>query len=169
VGAGGSLLRRLLTIVGGGRDASVVGRGGAQSKLRARRAYDTWSAGASTSPLDVMSQEPLRYDAEATVTFLTAVDGGRSTPAFSGYRPQFHYAGADWDALNTYPDVTQVDPGDTVRVLLNFLSPDQHLGKVVVGTPFLLREGRRIVAYGSITKILDLESSARRARERHAV
>jgi hypothetical protein len=33
----------------------VVGRGGTQSKLRARRAWDTWSAGASTSPLGVMS------------------------------------------------------------------------------------------------------------------
>jgi hypothetical protein len=52
-----------------------------------------------------MSEETLRYDAEGTVTFLTAEDGGRSGPAFSGYRPQFHYAGHDWIALSTYPDV----------------------------------------------------------------
>jgi len=88
------------------------------------------------------------------VTFLTAEDGGRSGPAFSGYRPQFHYAGHDWIALSTYPDVTQVNPGDTVRVFLSFLSPERHLGQVIVGTPFLFREGRRIVAYGSISKIL---------------
>jgi len=41
-----------LTIVGGGRDAWAHWRGGTQSKLRARRACDTWSAGPSTSPLD---------------------------------------------------------------------------------------------------------------------
>ena len=116
-----------------------------------------------------MSQAALRFDAEATATFLTAADGGRSGPAFSGYRPQFHYAGHDWDAVNVYPDVPQVNPGDTVRILLSFLSPDAHLGKLVVGSPFLLREGRTIVAYGAITKILELEESARRARQRHAV
>jgi hypothetical protein len=42
-----------LTIVGGGREALVVGRNGTQSKLRARRACDTWSSGPSTSPLEV--------------------------------------------------------------------------------------------------------------------
>jgi translation elongation factor EF-Tu-like GTPase len=116
-----------------------------------------------------MSQDPPGFDAEATVSFLATADGGGSRPKLSGYRPQFHYAGADWVVSTTFPDVTQVNPGDTVRVLLSFLNPEHHLGKVVVGTPFLIREGRMIVAYGSITKILELEASARRMRERHAV
>jgi translation elongation factor EF-Tu-like GTPase len=108
-----------------------------------------------------MSQETLRYDAEGTVTFLTTEDGGRSGPAFSGYHPQFHYAGQDYAALSTYPDVTQVNPGDTVRVFLSFLIPERHIGRVIVGTPFLFREGRRIVAYGSISKLLDPTSDTR--------
>jgi translation elongation factor EF-Tu-like GTPase len=116
-----------------------------------------------------MSSPPLAADAEGDVTFLTTADGGRSGPAFSGYRPQFHYDGHDWDAVNTYPDVAQVNPGDRVRVIFSFLSPDAHVGKLSVGTPFLLREGRKIVAYGSITKLDQLEESGRRARERHAV
>jgi len=116
-----------------------------------------------------MSQDRPGFDAEATVSFLATAEGGCSRPKLSGYRPQFHYAGADWAVSTTFPDVTQVNPGDTVRVLLSFLDPQQHLGKVVVGTPFLIREGRTIVAYGSITKILELEASARRMRERHAV
>src|SRR5689334_1063591 len=115
---------RLLTIVGGGRDALVVGRRGTREKWWGRGARDTWSAGASTSPLDGMSSPPLAADAEGDVTFLTTADGGRSGPAFSGYRPQFHYDGHDWDAVNTYPDVAQVNPGDRVRVVFSFLSPD---------------------------------------------
>ena len=43
---------RLLTIVGGGRDALVVGRRGTREKWWGRGACDTWSAGASTSPLE---------------------------------------------------------------------------------------------------------------------
>ena len=50
-----------LTIVGGGRDALVVGRGGTQSILRARGPCRTWSAGPSTSPLAVMARLALVF------------------------------------------------------------------------------------------------------------
>ncbi|SPE22020.1 conserved hypothetical protein [Candidatus Sulfotelmatomonas gaucii] len=105
-------------------------------------------------------------DIEAEVTFLPTDAGGRRGPAFSGYRPQFFYDGRDWDALQFYPDVEQVKPGDTVRVHFAFLSPQYHAGKVVPGKIFLVREGQRVVGYGCVTKILDLEESAQRARER---
>jgi translation elongation factor EF-Tu-like GTPase len=59
----------------------------------------------------------LSQDIEGIVTFLTSADGGRTTPALSGYRPQFHYDGYDWGARQTYPDVEKVEPGMTVRVL----------------------------------------------------
>ena len=103
-------------------------------------------------------------DVEAVVTYLRPEDGGRSQPAFSSYRPQFHYDGRDWDASHVYPDVEQVAPGETARVFLSFLSPEAHVGKLHVGSPFLLREGRRIIGYGAITKLVELEESARRAR-----
>lgn len=107
------------------------------------------------------------HDAEAILTFLPTDDGGRSDPVFSDYRPQFYYDSCDWDAPHTYPDVESVKPGETVRVILSFLSPDQHVGKLNVGTPFLIREGRKIVGYGAITKLVELEESARKARERN--
>ena len=109
-----------------------------------------------------MSNEPPK-DAEAVVTYLRPEDGGRSQPAFSSYRPQFHYNGHDWDASHFYPDVESVAPGETARVLLSFLSPASHVGRLRVGSPFLLREGRRIVGYGAITKLLALEEAASHA------
>jgi len=105
-------------------------------------------------------------DAEARLTLLSTEEGGRLNPVFSDYRPQFHYDGHDWDALHLYPDVERVNPGDTVRVILSFMSPAAHFGKLAVGTPFLIREGRQIVGYGAITKLLELEASAKQDIER---
>jgi translation elongation factor EF-Tu-like GTPase len=104
-------------------------------------------------------------DIEAEVTFIPTSAGGRKGPAFSGYRPQFFYDGHDWDAVQFYPEVEQANPGDTVTVYFSFLSPQMHVGKVVPGKVFLIREGSKVVAYGRVTKVLDLEQSALRARE----
>lgn len=112
-----------------------------------------------------MMQE-LPKDVEAEVIFLPTDAGGRQGPAFSGYRPQFYYDGHDWDAIQTYPDVERVNPGDTVRAYLSFLSPEMHVGKLSVGTMFLLREGHKAVAYGRVTQILELEQSAQRMRDK---
>jgi translation elongation factor EF-Tu-like GTPase len=101
-------------------------------------------------------------DIEAEITFVRAEDGGRSTPAFSGYRPQFFYDGHDWDADQEFPDVQSALPGQTVRALLRFLSPEMHVGRLNVGMEFQVREGPRVVARGRVTKILDLDESARR-------
>jgi translation elongation factor EF-Tu-like GTPase len=105
-------------------------------------------------------------DIEAEITFVPAEEGGRSTPAFSGYRPQFYYDGHDWDADQEYPDVESVLPGETVRALLRFISPDAHLGRLHPGTEFQVREGARIVARGRVTQILHLAESAERARSK---
>jgi translation elongation factor EF-Tu-like GTPase len=89
---------------------------------------------------------------EAEVRFLTTVEGGRRTPVKTGYRGQFFYDGCDWDAIHTYPDVEWVHPGDTVRTLIWFLSPEKHLGKMVPGK----REGKKLVARGKVTQLLQL-------------
>lgn len=107
---------------------------------------------------------PIPEDVEAVRTLLPTEHGGRSTPVMSDYRPQFYYNGHDWDARHAYPDVDRVNPGDTVRVILGFMSPDEHFGRLQVGSPFLIREGQKIVGYGAITRILELERSASRAR-----
>ena len=105
-------------------------------------------------------------DIEAEITFVSTDQGGRSKPAFSGYRPQFYYDAQDWDADQEYPDVDAVLPGQTVRALLRFLSPDAHIGRVHPGMEFQAREGARVVAHGRVTKILHLPESAERARGR---
>src|SRR5262245_41864393 len=105
---------------------------------------------------------PRARDIEVELRFLSPSEGGRKVPAFSGYRPQFYYDGHDWDAVHEYPDVTQVNPGDTVRAFLAFLSPQEHLHKLIPGKHFQCREGTRVIAEGRVVRILDLEDSARR-------
>jgi elongation factor Tu len=99
-------------------------------------------------------------DIEAEITFVPTEQGGRSAPAFTGYRPQFYYDGQDHAATQEYPDVESVLPGQTVRALLLFGRPDIHVGHVHVGMEFEVREGARIVARGRVTKILHLQDSA---------
>ena len=106
-------------------------------------------------------------DIEAEITFLPTREGGRSGPATSGYRPQFHYEGRDWDAVHEYPDKQWVGPGETTRAFLAFLSPSQHVGRLSPGTKFQLREGQRVIGVGVVTRVLDLEDSARKANARN--
>ncbi len=104
-------------------------------------------------------------DVEVDLTFLPTEHGGRRGPARSGYRAQFYYGGRDWDAQHEYPDAPQVQPGETVRAYLAFLAPDQHVGRLRPGMPFLIREGQRVVGYGCIRRLLDLERSAAAVRK----
>ncbi len=106
---------------------------------------------------------PVPHDIEAEIYFLPPEHGGRSTAAFSDYRPQFYYEGRDWDAPHEYPDVEKVNPGEKVRAFLGFLSPQEHVGRVYPGMAFLVREGNRTVGYGVVKKIVDLEKSAANA------
>jgi translation elongation factor EF-Tu-like GTPase len=100
-------------------------------------------------------------DIEAKITYLKTQEGGRSSPVFSGYRGQFYYNDKDWDAPQSFPDVAQAKPGETVRAYLGFLSPQEHFGNIHVGMKFLIREDIRTVATGVVTKIIDLERSAK--------
>ena len=103
-------------------------------------------------------------DVEAEITFIPTAEGGRKTPVYSDYRPQFYYEGRDWDAVHEYPDVDTVLPGQTVRALLRFLSPDVLIDRIHLGMEFQIREGARVVGHGRITRILHLPESAGRAR-----
>lgn len=107
-------------------------------------------------------------DIEAEIHFLTTEEGGRKTPAFSGYRPQFFYDGNHWDAQQDYPEVPEVYSGQTVTTHLTFASPHYQLGKIHPGKEFLVCEGAKVVARGKVTKILNLENSAKEAEAREA-
>jgi len=92
---------------------------------------------------------------EIEVTFLATSQGGRSSHVKTGYRPQFHYAGRDWDSELTF-EVEQVNPGDTAKALVSLMSPEAHRGVLKEGMAFELWEGPRAIATGRVTRILHL-------------
>jgi elongation factor Tu len=105
-------------------------------------------------------------DMEVEMTFLRTEEGGRSTPAFSNYRPQFYYAGNDYGATFTFLETESANPGQTVRACLCVSAPDFLFGKINEKAEFLVREGFRIVAKGKVLKLLELEKNAAEAVKR---
>ena len=82
---------------------------------------------------------------------LSFCPGGRRTPFFSTYRPQFHFRTADVVGVVDLGEVSMAMPGDTVDLAVD-------LGKPVAmseGLGFAMREGGRTVAAGAVTQLLD--------------
>ena len=90
-----------------------------------------------------------KFNAEAYV--LTKEEGGRHTPFFNGYRPQFYFRTTDVTGVVKLPEGTEmVMPGDNINVEIELITPvamDQ-------GLKFAIREGGRTVGAGVVTKIL---------------
>lgn len=91
---------------------------------------------------------------EAEIYYLTEQEGGRKTAVNNGYRGQFHYNGKDWDTPQQFIDKETCNLGETVKVYLQTLSPDFHIGHFFVGQEFETREGSKIVGKGKITRII---------------
>ncbi len=91
---------------------------------------------------------------EGEIYYLTEQEGGRKGYVKSGYRGQFYYDGKDWDAVQEFMDKEICNPGDTVKVRLQTLSPDFHVGQFYIGKKFETREDGRTVGQGIITRIL---------------
>lgn len=91
---------------------------------------------------------------EAEIYYLTENEGGRKSYVKSGYRGQFFYNGRDWDAPQEFIDKEICNPGETIKVKLQTLSPDFHIGQFYIGQIFETREGDKTVGQGKITKIL---------------
>jgi elongation factor Tu len=90
-----------------------------------------------------------RYEAEVYV--LTKEEGGRHTPFFNGYRPQFYFRTTDVTGTVTLPAGTEmVMPGDNTRMIVELLTPIA----MDEGVRFAIREGGRTVGAGVVTKIL---------------
>lgn len=96
---------------------------------------------------------------EVEIRYLSTEEGGRKRGIASGYRGQFYYYGRDWCASQQLVDKEICQPGETARVCLTLLRPENHIGMFHVGQEFEIREGARTVARGVIRKILraDLE------------
>ncbi len=86
------------------------------------------------------------------VYVLTKDEGGRHTPFFNGYRPQFYLRTTDVTGVATLPEgVEMVMPGDNVAISVELITP-VALEK---GLRFAIREGGRTVGSGTITDIVE--------------
>jgi elongation factor Tu len=91
---------------------------------------------------------------EASVYVLSKEEGGRHTPFFTGYRPQFYFRTTDVTGTVTLPEgVEMCMPGDNVPKLTVELIPDSPIA-MDEGLRFAIREGGRTVGSGVVTKIL---------------
>ena len=88
---------------------------------------------------------------EAQVYVLSKEEGGRHTPFFSNYRPQFYFRTTDVTGVVELPaGVEMVMPGDNVTMTVELIAPIA----IENGTKFSIREGGRTVGAGSVTKII---------------
>jgi elongation factor Tu len=91
-----------------------------------------------------------RFKSEVYV--LTKEEGGRHTPFFSGYRPQFYLRTTDVTGVATLPEgVEMVMPGDNVSLEVTLITPVA----LEEGLRFAIREGGRTVGAGVVSQILE--------------
>jgi len=90
------------------------------------------------------------FKAQAYV--LTKEEGGRHTPFFNGYRPQFYFRTTDVTGVAELPEGTEmVMPGDNVNLTIKLITPIA----MEKGLRFAIREGGRTVGAGTISEILE--------------
>jgi len=88
---------------------------------------------------------------EAQVYILSKEEGGRHTPFFNNYRPQFYFRTTDVTGVVTLPEGTEmVMPGDNTEMTVQLIQPIA----MEEGLRFAIREGGRTVGAGRVTKIL---------------
>jgi elongation factor Tu len=89
---------------------------------------------------------------EAEVYVLSKEEGGRHTPFFSGYRPQFYFRTTDvTGAANLLGGAEMCMPGDNARILVELSKPIA----MDDGVRFAIREGGKTVGSGVVTKIVE--------------
>jgi elongation factor Tu len=89
---------------------------------------------------------------EAEVYVLTKEEGGRHTPFFNGYRPQFYFRTTDVTGSVDLPKgVEMVMPGDNIKMVVSLISPIA----MEDGLRFAIREGGRTVGAGVVAKIIE--------------
>jgi len=89
---------------------------------------------------------------KAEIYVLKKEEGGRHTPFFKGYRPQFYFRTTDVTGAVTLPDGAEmVMPGDNVTVTVDLITPVA----IEKGLRFAIREGGRTVGAGAVTEIVE--------------
>lgn len=88
---------------------------------------------------------------KAETYILTKEEGGRHTPFFNGYRPQFYFRTTDVTGVAKLPDGTEmVMPGDNVTLEIELITPIA----MEKGLRFAIREGGHTVGAGTVTEVL---------------
>jgi len=91
-----------------------------------------------------------KFKAEAYI--LTKEEGGRHTPFFKGYRPQFYFRTTDVTGVAELPEgVEMVMPGDNISMTVELISPIAMEKEL----RFAIREGGRTVGAGVVTEVLE--------------
>jgi elongation factor Tu len=91
-----------------------------------------------------------KFKAEAYV--LTKEEGGRHTPFFTGYRPQFYFRTTDITGIANLPDgVEMVMPGDNIEMEIELIAPIA----MEKGLRFAIREGGRTVGAGTVSDVIE--------------
>jgi len=89
---------------------------------------------------------------QAEVYILTKEEGGRHTPFFTGYRPQFYFRTTDVTGVATLPEGTEmVMPGDNVALSVELITPIA----MEKGLRFAIREGGHTVGAGTISEVIE--------------
>ncbi|MEZ5582449.1 MAG: elongation factor Tu [Candidatus Competibacteraceae bacterium] len=89
---------------------------------------------------------------EAEVYILAKEEGGRHTPFFKGYRPQFYFRTTDVTGSVELPEgIEMVMPGDNVKMVVNLIAPIA----MEEGLRFAIREGGRTVGAGVVAKVIE--------------
>jgi len=89
---------------------------------------------------------------ESEVYILTKEEGGRHTPFFKGYKPQFYFRTTDVTGEVTLPEgVEMVMPGDNIKMVIQLIAPIA----MEDGLRFAIREGGRTVGAGVVAKVLE--------------
>jgi elongation factor Tu len=91
-------------------------------------------------------------DFESEVYVLSKEEGGRHTPFFKGYRPQFYFRTTDVTGVAQLPEgMEMVMPGDNVQLVVELITPVA----MAKGLRFAIREGGRTVGAGTVSEIME--------------
>jgi len=105
--------------------------------------------------MSIKTQTP---DFIAELRYLSPQEGGRKTPANSGYRPhvKFPFSEKMTSGIQKFIDKEFVNPGETVQAKITILSPQFFENMLEVGMEFEVGEGSSVVAFGKLIEILNL-------------
>lgn len=103
------------------------------------------------------TQSPTDHDFLAELRFLSAEEGGRSTPAHSGYRPDVRFSFSSFMTCGRqiYLGRDSVNPGNVVNAYIKIISVEVFKNSLQKGTEFKFLEGARIIGHGKILEVMN--------------